>query len=93
MNRIIYLISCSFLLSVPFHGFELNKYSKYLTRSNGNFPDSNGIIDIESEDNDVIWIGTGAGLGYLNTSLNSEILFESVDAGSNIPTGGTPHYL
>ena len=75
MNKFIYLIICSFLFSTPFHSFELNENSKMLSRSNGSFPDSNGIIDIEyyyppnnfigTQRTARMWVGTGAGLGKI----------------------------
>ena len=46
MNRFIYALICSLLCSTPFHSFELNENSKMLSRSNGSFPDSNGIIEL-----------------------------------------------
>ncbi len=56
MNKIINLVIISILFSVPFQDFHINKISTDLKRSNGNFPDSNGIIDIESSSGiEYIW--------------------------------------
>ena len=71
MNKIIYFITLSILCSTPFENFKITKNQNDLGRSNGNFPDSNGIIDIESSKNsDYLWVSTGAGLGKINITSN-----------------------
>ena len=97
MNRIIYIIICSILFSTPFHGFQLNKDSSSLGRSNGDFPDSNGIIDIEhyqvppsnmgTARVSYVWVGTGVGLGKI--ALSPVFLFSGFNS-SNLPVGGSP---
>ena len=47
MNRVINFIIVSMLFSAPLYDFKFNNSSNDLSRSNGSFPDSNGIIDIE----------------------------------------------
>ena len=88
MNRFIYLIIFSILLSTPFHGFQLNKDSNQLSRDNGSFPDSNGIIDIEHSwiysgatplrDYTYSWISTGAGLGKAHALICEPAAFGGV---------------
>ena len=94
MNKFIYLIICSFLFSTPFHSFELNRNSKILSRSSGDFPQSNGIIDIEPfsllETENRFWISTGAGLGKVACGGTDDCHFSGLDANSNIPYGGNP---
>ena len=101
MNRFIYLIIFSILLSTPFHGFQLNKDSNQLGRDNGSFPDSNGIIDIDYDytlNNFIpggtameirMWVGTGAGLGKIGMMPDTLTTFWGYD-NPNLPLGGTP---
>ena len=93
MSRIIYFIICSILFSTPFHGFKLNKGQEQLSRSNGDFPDSNGIIDIEpfSSSNSEVdyWISTGSGLGTVRIAMES-LTFHQIANKSNLPVGGNP---
>ena len=98
MNRFIYALICSLLCSTPFHSFELNENSKMLSRSNGSFPDSNGIIDIEyyyppnnfigTQRTAHMWVGTGAGLGKITFHPHG-LVFYGFD-NFNLPLGGTP---
>ena len=85
MNRIVFFIIISMVFSTPFHDFHIGNETNNLGRSNGSFPDSNGIIDIE-EGSSYIWISTGAGLGKLDFS---NFIFEGIES-PNLPIGGNP---
>ena len=88
MNKIIPLIIISILCSYPTYDFHIHNVQTNLKRSNGNFPDSNGIIDIESNaGSEYIWMSTGAGLGRID--IGSDFIFDGVDD-SNLPAGGNP---
>ena len=87
MNKIINVITVSFLLSNLIYDFQINRGPDNSTPS---FPESNGIIDIEGNPNtdNIIWVTTGSGLGKITVNIPS-LTFEGVD-NSNLPSGGNP---
>jgi len=94
MNKIISIIVVSILFSNILYEFELNNnYNSSEGNNDSNFPESNGIIDIESSIHGIVWVTTGNGLGRINYSADSyspeSINFSEVND-SNLPSGGNP---
>ena len=90
MNKFIYFIVSSMIFSFPFHDFHMSNDKNYLSRSNGTFPDNNGIIDIEySSSRNYILVSTGAGLGRIIDWSLEDSSFEGVED-PDLPIGGNP---
>ena len=97
MSKFVYPILLTIVFAVPFYDFHINNQN-YLSRSNGTFPNSNGIIDIEY-DNYYVWVSTGAGLGRVTYNMSFEGLADNAlivnpitgeVVGSHLPVGGNP---
>ena len=81
--RILILLS-SILLAAPID-FKLNRSG---ADGENNLP-SNGIIDMESPVENIIYVGTSAGLGKAIISENGDIEFSTI-SNEKLPTGGNP---
>jgi len=87
LNKIIFAIFYSICLSIPPFNFEINN-NILLHRDNSNSLPSNGVIDIEISSDELIFYGTGGGLGK-SIIQNGTPLFYSINE-IELPRGGNP---